>query len=285
MKSRPLLISALALCCCYGRAAIAQAPTGDESADSSVIGDRRQGSTASGIQDNSFLIEEAYTQEPGTVQNIALLRRQVRDWFVAVQQEIPIGSQGHQVSYTLPFEFLRGDGRKANGIGDVLLNYRYQALEESNIIPAFSPRLSLILPTGSERRGTGEGSFGLAAALAFSKVVSDRVTVHANVGATSLFDVQGRSPTSLFVGGSTIYAPTRDFNVLFEVLGERNEKVEDRRTEREHSVTFSPGFRYAFNFNNAQLVVGLAAPLTLTRREKPSYGGIFYISFESGFLR
>lgn len=57
---------------------------------------------AAGIQDNSFLIEEAYNQEAGVVQHINNLRRQGRDWSYTFIQEWPIGSQTHQFSYNIP---------------------------------------------------------------------------------------------------------------------------------------------------------------------------------------
>lgn len=164
----------------------------------------------------------------------------------------------------------------------MLLNYRYQALFESDVTPAFAPRFSVILPTGNSRNGTGNGSFGFQGNLPFSKVVSDRVTLHANAGVTSLFDVQGRSPTSFNLGGSAIYAVTRDFNVLFETVGERIETVNAARgIDREYALTISPGARYAFNLPDTQIVLGLGAPITFTRDSKPSYGAIFYLSLET----
>lgn len=241
---------------------------------------------AKGLQDNSFLIEEAYNQEPGVVQHISNLRRQGRDWFFNFIQEWPLGSQAHQVSYTLPYSVLRKEeGLRVRGPGDVLLNYRYQALYEGDRTPAFAPRFSLVLPTGSEVKGTGSGSLGYQVNLPFSKIVSDRVTLHANAGMTSRFDVGGRRPTSYNVGGSAVYAVTRDFNVLFEVLGEQNEAVNsDRKIERERALTLSPGARYAFNLPAGQLVAGVGAPIRLTK-DKPDYGIIFYLSFEHSFLR
>jgi len=89
------------------------------------------GPMAKGIQDNSFLIEEAYNQEPGMVQHIATLRRLERDWLFAFTQEWPAGSQTHQVSYTVPYSWLRSGGQSADGFGDLMLNYRWQALMES----------------------------------------------------------------------------------------------------------------------------------------------------------
>src|SRR5437867_4633696 len=116
------------------------------------------------LEDNSFLIEEAYNQEPGVVQHIFAAfysndRRQ-RGWTFIFTQEWPIFSQEHQFSYTIPSYHLIDDGARQYGIGDVQLNYRYQALEESRISPAFAPEFSLILPSGSRRKGTGNGVVG-----------------------------------------------------------------------------------------------------------------------------
>ncbi|MFC5423967.1 transporter [Bosea eneae] len=195
-------------------------------------------------------------------------------------------SQIHQFSYVLPYSILKSEGQKARGIGDVLLNYRYQALFESAVTPAFAPRISLVLPTGNFRKGTGNGSFGVQGSLPFSKVVSDRVTLHANAGATSLFDVSGRSPMSFNLGGSAVYAVTRDFNVLLETVGERIETVNATRgIDREYALTISPGARYAFNLPDTQIVLGLGAPITFSRDKRPSYGAIFYLSVEPKILQ
>lgn len=237
---------------------------------------------AKGIQDNSFLIEEAYNQEAGVVQGIATLRGQGRDRYFAFTNEFPLGSQTHQLSYVLPYSVLRSEGQKARGISDVLLNYRYQALFESAVTPAFAPRFSFVLSTGNFGKNTGNGSFGLQGSLPFSKVVSNRVTLHANAGATSLFDVSGRSPKSFNLGGSAVYAVTRDFNVFLETLGERTETVNSSRViESEYALTISPGARYAFNLPDTQIVLGLGAPITFTRDKRPSYGAIFYLSRET----
>lgn len=101
---------------------------------------------AAGVQDNLCLLEEAYNQEPGVVQHISCLRGQGRDRFFNFTQEWPLGSQAHQFSYSLPYSWLRSEGRRVQGVGDILLNYRYQALYESSETPAFAPRLSLIMP-------------------------------------------------------------------------------------------------------------------------------------------
>ena len=98
------------------------------------------------IADNSLLVEEAFNQEAGIFQNIFLFRvpRAGGGWSVEFTQEWPFRSQRHQISYTVPFSF--GDG----SFDDIMLNYRLQARTEDATGPAISPRLSAILPTGSE---------------------------------------------------------------------------------------------------------------------------------------
>ena len=62
---------------------------------------------AKGIQDNSFLVEEAYNQEPGVVQHIfnlpILFAGHEKDISPSFTQEWPIFSQTHQFSYTIPY--------------------------------------------------------------------------------------------------------------------------------------------------------------------------------------
>src|ERR1044071_2201959 len=60
-----------------------------------------------GIQDTSFLMEEAYNQEFGVVQHISGFTRlwDSKDWAYTFTQEWPVpGDPRHQFSYTLPFQ-------------------------------------------------------------------------------------------------------------------------------------------------------------------------------------
>lgn len=246
---------------------------------------------AAAIQDNSFLIEEAYNQEAGVVQHIQTLRRVRRDWFYGFTQEWPLGSQAHQFSYSVPYSRLRNDeGQHTRGVGDVMLNYRPQIWYESATMPGFAPRMSLILPTGNSNKGTGDGSYGVQFNAAFSKIVSDRVTLHANAGMTRLFDVDGHQPTSFGAGGSAIYAVSRNFNLMLEMRGDWEQSVNaERALEREFTFTISPGARYALNFPelaNLQVVTGFATPIAFTREvDKPDVGLFFYLSFEHDFKK
>jgi hypothetical protein len=249
---------------------------------------------AEGIQDNSFLIEEAYNQDPGVVQHILnIVHNATRqagnesdELSFVFTQEWPLFSQTHQLSYSIPFTFLEEGGRSSSGFGDISLNYRLQVLEESEKAPAFAPRLSLILPTGDEDEGLGDGTVGYEINLPFSKVVSDRWSVHANAGATLLPDVSGNDLLSYRLGGSVIYAVNSNFNVMLESLTNWDEEVDDDgRTSREAAVVISPGVRYAFNHpGDAQTVIGIAAPIGVTSAA-PDFGVFVYASFEHPFLR
>ena len=195
------------------------------------------------ILDNSFLVEEAFNQEAGVVQNIFTWTRG-RDgaWGGTFTQEWPAPGMAHQLSYTLPFS---GTGR-ASGIGDVLLNYRYQLREEDARGPAVSPRLSVILPTGREADGLGSGAAGLQFLVPASRQFGN-LYVHANAGYTWLPDVQ----RTTLVAGSAIWRASPMFNLMLEAVAAFGE-----------STTVSPGFRRGWNVGAHQLVIGAAVPVT-----------------------
>lgn len=248
---------------------------------------------AEAIQDNSFFIEEAYNQEAGVVQHIftafgsvnQLRGSDERALDLSFTQEWPIFSQTHQFSYTIPYAFVDTGGTE-NGVCDILLNYRLQLFTETEKRPAVAPRLSLILPTGDDDAGMGDGTTGFQFNLPVSKVVSDRWTVHGNAGFTVLPDVQGQDLANYHLGASAIYAVSPTFNLMLEALAEWEEEPgEFGGKENSFSAIISPGFRYAVNFSNdSQLVVGLAAPIGLTG-DAPDYGVFIYCSFEHSFLR
>ena len=237
---------------------------------------------AAAIQDNSFLIEEAYNQEAGVIQHINNWRRQGKDWYYTFTQEWPISSQTHQFSYSVPYSWLKTDTGRESGFGDLQFNYRYQLSLETANRPAIAPRISLITPSGSADKGLGAGSYGTQFNLPISKIVSDRVTFHGNAGFTHYYDIKGHSPTSYLMGGSMIYAVNRDFNLMLEGLREWSESVNDvGAVERERSFTLSPGARYAFNFDGGtQVVLGAAAPIRVTDEGKRDFGAFFYLSVE-----
>lgn len=243
-----------------------------------------------GIMDNSFLIEEAYNQEAGVVQHIwtgfyhvnRLRGPDEKTVELGFTQEWPMGSQTHQFSFTTPYAFMESDGESVNGPGDMLLNYRYQAFFDERTLTAFAPRLSLILPTGNE--AFGDDTVGTQLNLPFSTTVGDNWFVHANAGTTWLPDAgsaDGRDLVHFNLGGSVIYAATKDLHFMVEWVG----NWDDQGDGREFESVISPGVRKAFNFaNDSQLVVGLAAPIGLTKAG-PDLGVFLYCSFEHFFQR
>ena len=246
---------------------------------------------AKGIQDNSFFVEEAYNQEPGVVQHILNVpinfingSREITPSFT---QEWPVFSQTHQFSYTIPYAFTEED----NGMEDMRLNYRLQALTEDEWTPAFAPRLSLVLPTGDRDKGLGTGVVGYETNLPFSKIISDRWTLHFNAGMSVFPNARDRHLTNYNLGASAIYAVSRDFNLMLETVAGWNEDIAEGEltpeptVDRATTALVSPGARYAFNLpNDAQLVVGLALPIGLTS-DSPDWGMFFYCSFEHPFTR
>jgi hypothetical protein len=248
------------------------------------------------IEDNSFLIEEAYNQEPGVVQHIfnALYTsdgRRRHGWQFSFTQEWPVYGLDHQLSYTIPSFHLVDDGDRQNGIGDVLINYRYQALEEGPINPAFAPRFSLILPTGSREHGTGNGVVGYQWSLPFSKKVASRLALHANLGLTYLPHVRSplssghlspaQSLVSYNVGGSAIFAILPRLHAMLEWIGIFEDSINDAgKAVHNFKPVISPGVRAAVvNEEELQIVVGAAAPIGLNRRSD-NFGAFLYFSVE-----
>ena len=129
------------------------------------------------IEDNSFFIEEAYNQERRVVQHIFEVyyySRPDKELFFSFTQEWPVFGAKHQLSYTIPYSRLNGNA--LSGLNDLLINYRYQLLDEENWA-AVAPRLSLILPTGSLEKGLGNGVPGVQFCIPASKRLFVRASV------------------------------------------------------------------------------------------------------------
>jgi hypothetical protein len=241
---------------------------------------------AKGIQDNSFFVEEAYNQEPGIVQHIINLpvffthgEGEITPSFT---QEWPIFTQTHQFSYTIPYTFTEEE----NGFEDIRLNYRLQALMESERTPAFAPRFSLITPAGDASKGFGHNRLGYEINLPFSKIVSNRVTLNFNAGGSLFPDVNDRDLWNYNLGASAIYAVTENFNLMLESVANWEEDVDPAKNiDRTVTALISPGARYAFNLpDELQIVIGAAVPVGLTS-DSPDWGLFFYLSFEHPFVR
>ena len=204
------------------------------------------------LEDNSFLIEEAYNQAPGVVQEISNFVRGSggSDWIYTLTQEWPLRGVRHQLSYTVPLEH-HGE-LETTGLGDVLLNYRFQAAGADGGKVYLAPRLSAVLPTGRARSGRGNGTLGIQVNLPLTLALSPRFSTHWNAGATLLPSAENllgdrATAGSLNAGASAIWLVRPLFNLMLEVVWLReSEVVGPSATEAASSGFLNPGFRWGF---------------------------------------
>lgn len=242
------------------------------------------------IADNSFLIEEAFNQERGVVQHISTFTRPDGGgaWAYSFTQEWPLYGMRHQLSYTVPVQH---DGVGGTGLGDIGLNYRYQLVGLDGGSIYMAPRVTLLLPTGSELKGRGAGGMGFQANLPISLIPTPGFAFHANAGATwtpsAKNSLGAESATlSMNAGGSAIWLMRPSFNLLVELLWYSTESVVAAGTGlREESWLLNPGVRWAFNFpSGLQIVPGVA--YTVGLGDSAGDDGLFlYLSLEHPFKR
>jgi DtxR family Mn-dependent transcriptional regulator len=229
------------------------------------------------ILDNSFLVEEAFNQEHRIFQNIFGAIRQGGGWQMTFTQEWPAPAQRHQLSYTVGL----GSAGSTTSFGDVLLNYRLQVWEEKDGHPAFAPRVSVIIPSGSPQLGAGEG--GLQVNLPFSRQQDD-FYFHWNAGFTWLPRGDRGDFVSPALAGSAIYRLKPMLNLMLEsvfvdLAGDNPAGGVDHTT----AFTLSPGVRGGWNLReDTQIIIGAAMPITWTGGNAST--GIFgYFSYELPF--
>jgi outer membrane putative beta-barrel porin/alpha-amylase len=239
------------------------------------------------IQDNSFLVEEAYNQDAGVVQHITTyqVQRGTPGFQASFTQEWPVGSIKHQLSYGIPLSRANSE----TGIGDLGLNYRYQAVGDGEAKLAISPRLSVTVPTGDWKKSRGSGGAGLSAAIPVSYVVNPLLVTHFDIGAgviPSARDAEGDHSRILdwTTAASAIITASNRIQPMLEAVYLRGQAVVGRnRTERSESVLISPGVRGAFNFRSGlQIVPGVAVPIGIGTSKGQRYA-FFYLSFEHPF--
>jgi hypothetical protein len=244
------------------------------------------------IEDNSYFIEEAYNQEDRVVQHISNAIYNLgptKDFMYTFTQEWPIVSQKHQLSYMIGYSWLNSN--EVNGIPDFMINYRYQLTGHDAFI-TLAPRFSVILPTGKEEEGLGNGVWGFQFNLPMSKRLSNAFAFHANTGITvfpgvksvDLLGVENKNTNlNINLGASLIWLPTKNFNIMLEGL-HNIARVADLENNMvtENQTILSPGMRFAIDVNNLQIVPGLAVPITFQDGDSDT-GLFFYLSFEHPF--
>src|SRR6267142_3110369 len=164
--------------------AVCQSPTIDETPRKGSYLYFRQPA----FEDNSFLIDEAFTQEKGVLQHRStfyLDNLHGGNFVYSFSQEIPITHLRHQINYTIYYNVLNANAG-GSGFGDLDIGYRFMALGKKDwamVVPGFT----LILPTGNATYGNGSGGVGGRLSVAVTKRLSNRLVTHYNAGYTYIF--------------------------------------------------------------------------------------------------
>jgi hypothetical protein len=236
------------------------------------------------IEDNSFLLEEAYNQDAGVVQHISTFthfRTPEKTSDFGFTQEWPVGSERHQLSYTIPYSWVPGD----HAFGDIFLNYRLQLRGADSGI-ALAQRLSILVPTSDGTRG------GVQANLAGSRRVSAHLALHGNAGATwTRRALASESPElrrdllGFNLGASAIGIVNPHWNVMLEAATFFDEQLEhDGSRVRTTQTTLAPGVRTSIDRGSLQIVPGFGIPITIGDGRTDA-GGYLYLSFEHPFRK
>jgi hypothetical protein len=241
------------------------------------------------IRDNLFLLEEAYNQEPGVIQHIQSFMVDVKSkaWSYSFTEEWPAPTDRHQLSITVPAFRPDEDEGGAGAVGDILLNYRLQAVGVGGAgWLAMAPRMSLVLPTGDYRTGAGRGVLGLQLNLPTSIEIGDELVTHVNAGLTITPGARshgGSSGTALDAnaGVAVVWLPLSRFNPLVEIAFLSTQEIRDDGTRSRTSVlVVNPGTRAAINFRSGlQVVPGISAPMQTSGRGT-TFSVLAYLSFE-----
>lgn len=201
------------------------------------------------IEDNSFLLLEAYTQGKNEIQFIQHYNSpQDGDYRYDLTLEMPLEPDKQQLNTNLT------SGEE----GDFNLGYTYQ-LSSSSI-----QNLTLTTPTDGSR------SYGATLLHAITHKLSENWVNHWNLG------LEFRTDTTLILGTSLVYLLHDRLNLLTEVLLE---------TDKETSLILNPGLRSSFklNWKNTEMVPGLAFPIEI-KKDPVNVGVFLYLSFESEFI-
>ena len=245
------------------------------------------------VRDNSFLLEEAYNQETSVIQHVSLFLHswQTGDWVYAFTQEWPLRTWRHQLSYTLALGHVDAGSATYTGPGDLGVNYRLQLAGGNGEPVAVAPRVTLLFPTGSSRRGLGAGGLGMQANLPVSWQPSPALVTHWNAGAT--MTPRARNPTgdrartvAWSLGQSVIWLATPTLNFVVETVWARGEEVTGPgSTVAIEQLVIAPGLRAAMNLRGGlQVVPGVAFPIGVgPSRGKRSVA--LYLSFEHPLRR
>lgn len=236
------------------------------------------------IEDNSFLLEEAFNQKKGEYQFIQKYHTSATGYIEYVfEVEAPLSDETHQLS--LDISRIRPEEIPASSFSDLNLNYRYQALNREDMI--LTEKVGLVLVTGKVENETSNGALGFQLMQVATFKLSEKYINHWNLGTTVIpqAETPGGEKTILeFTGGTSLINNYSDrLNFLLEAVLQTFESYdEDKNVNNELRFYLNPGLRYAWNFDfkRTQVVPGASIPVQYSDGEiRP---GIFlYLSVES----
>ena len=227
------------------------------------------------IQDNSFLIQEAYNQPAGVVQHILTVERAPNEETLFVfGQEWPLWGVRHQFGFAVPLFCPCGEPGSI-GIGDLEVGYRYQAAGADGGRVHVAPEVAFSIPTGSVGLGRGADAIGVGMTIPVSVTVAPMLVAHANAGISYLAgategDAQRAAQTDWLLGGSVVWLAHPKLNLLVEGVRETD------------AFTLAPGLRAAVEIGDVQIVPGIAMPVTFEDGESDT-GWLLYLSVEHPF--
>lgn len=236
------------------------------------------------LQQNSFLLEEAYNQDIDIYQHFNIMRLDpiAETWNNSFTVEIPLQSLTHQLSILAPASKVNLLHDSEAGLGDVQLGYKYQWIDEDPL--AAAPHVRLILPTGDSEKNLGHNALGARATLPVSYNPNDQWSFHANLGAgltpnAKNYNDDKADLVSIQYGSSAVYSPKPNLNLMIELAGANEQDVTgSNKTEWNDSFYISPGAAFSFETTSGmQIVPGLAIPMDVA---SSSYEILFYFSVQ-----
>lgn len=207
------------------------------------------------IEGHTFLPESGWNREDRVIQYNSFFGGSATA--LEITSEWMARSPRHQLSWTLP---VFSDGE--TGFGDAMLNYRHQLVRRDRA--AIASRVSLILPTRSER--LGPPAQGLEVALPASFAATGRLTVHGALGGRWLTD------------------GCRELNVQNAIsltLGTRAALLVDSSytiTSESRELVVRPAVQFSFEAGGMRIAPALAMPVTGSGRSL-----LVLIGFEHDF--
>lgn len=242
----------------------------------------------SGIRDNSFLVEEAFNQEPGEMQHIFNFIFGLHNEDIEAAHTTEFSLYRKQLQGAVSGSFSNDQVTLSESV--VGLHLRYQFLDDPSFASAF--RLAGLTDLSIK------DEFEFQSNLSMSIPIALRWIVHANVGLTyvdfgnaSIVDAFGSGnyrrsdyQWNHTAGGSAIYALDQNFHLMIEYVFNRSiDYSSGYSTSRFTTDTgiINPGFRYAINLiSGSQWVIGAGVPIGVMESNRDDRQLFIYLSFE-----